>query len=184
MKNYFLIHGSFGSSSEHYLPWLKAKLEETGAEVIAPDFPIGIGNQNYYNWAKVLDQYKNKITPETIFVGRSLAPIFIVHYLLKNNLKINALYSVSGFNGIIGNSEYDEVNRTFFMNDYTSFRTHAKTRVCYISKNDPYVPLPLLEEFAESIDGNVIMRENAGHFNTDSGYSTFEELFELIIKNN
>ena len=30
MKNFFIIHGSFGNSKEHYLPWLKSKLEKLG----------------------------------------------------------------------------------------------------------------------------------------------------------
>lgn len=181
MKNYFIIHGSFGNADEHYLPWLKAELEKTGAEVILPNFPIGIGNQNYENWAKVLDGFKDKISPDTVFVGRSLAPIFIVHYLLENNLKIRSLYSVSGFNGMIGNSEYDEVNRTFFLNDYKKFRDYAKTRVCVVSKNDPYVPFELLSEFEKNIDGEEVLIEDGGHFNTDSGYSTFPALLNMIL---
>ena len=28
MRNYFIIHGSFGSSKEHFIPWLKAELEK------------------------------------------------------------------------------------------------------------------------------------------------------------
>ncbi len=181
MKNYFLIHGSFGNSKEHYLPWLKTELEKQGETVYAPDFPIGLGNQNYENWSKVLDKFKDKISKETVFVGRSLAPIFIVRYLLENNLKIDSLFSVSGFNGIIGNSEYDQVNSSFFMKNYSDFKNLSKNRVCFISKNDPYVPLELLEEFATNIDAKIVMRENAGHFNTDSGYDKFTELLKLIL---
>lgn len=35
MKNYFIIHGSFGDSNEHYIPWLKQKLSGGG---IMPKF--------------------------------------------------------------------------------------------------------------------------------------------------
>ena len=28
MRNFFIIHGSFGDSREHYLPWLKQNLEK------------------------------------------------------------------------------------------------------------------------------------------------------------
>ena len=61
MKNYFIIHGSFGDSKEHYLPWLKNELEKLG-EVVCVDFPIGVGVQTFESWSKVLDQYKDKIT--------------------------------------------------------------------------------------------------------------------------
>lgn len=30
MKNFFIIHGRFGNSKEHYLPWLKNEFEEFG----------------------------------------------------------------------------------------------------------------------------------------------------------
>lgn len=63
MKNYFIIHGSFGDSHEHYLPWLKSQLEKSG-EVVCVDFPIGVGVQNFESWSKVLDKYKNKINAE------------------------------------------------------------------------------------------------------------------------
>ena len=65
MKNYFIIHGSFGDSKEHYLPWLKNELEKLG-EVVCVDFPIGVGVQTFESWSKVLDQYKDKIIEDTI----------------------------------------------------------------------------------------------------------------------
>ena len=85
MKNYFIIHGSFGDSKEHYLPWLKNELEKLG-EIVCVDFPIGVGVQTFESWSKVLDQYKNKITQDTVFIGRSIGPIFAIKYLMKNNI--------------------------------------------------------------------------------------------------
>ncbi len=32
MKNYFIIHGSFGDSHEHWLPWLQKQLIMRGGE--------------------------------------------------------------------------------------------------------------------------------------------------------
>ncbi len=182
MKNIFIIHGSFGDSKEHYLPWLKENLEKLGNNVIVPDFPIGVGVQCYDAWKNELKKYKDKINSETIFVGRSLAPIFICKYLLENNLKVNTLISISGFNGVIGESDYDKVNKTFFLDSLKDIRVVAKNRVCYISYNDPYVPRKLLEKFADAFAGETIIKENAGHFNTDSGYATFNELLDKVKK--
>ena len=99
MKNYFIVHGSFGNGNEHYLPWLKTELEKQG-EVICVDFPIGLDAQCYENWAKVLDKYKNKINEDTIFIGRSIGPIFVT-LGIKPNRKINtnhfALFFQFGF---------------------------------------------------------------------------------------
>ena len=45
MKNYFIIHGSFGSSQENWFPWLESELEKKcawgGGKVFNLDFPTG-----------------------------------------------------------------------------------------------------------------------------------------------
>ena len=179
MKNYFLIHGSFGNASEHYFPWLEEKLGKEN--VINLDFPIGINNQSFESWSKTLDKYKDKISQESIFIGRSIAPIFIIKYLLKNNLKINSLFSVSGFKKLTtGSEDYDTVNKTFFMEDISSFKNLCKNIECIISKNDPYVPYNILEEFAKELDAKIHLIEDGGHFNVESGYDKFEYLLELL----
>ena len=178
MKNYFIIHGSFGDSNEHYLPWLKKELEKEG-EVIAVDFPVGKDNQNFENWSKVLDNFKNKINQETIFIGRSIAPIFIVKYLIKNNLKINKLISISGFNGFINIPDYDYVNKSFLMDSIDNFKEYANEIICIYSDNDPYVPYYLLDMFARCLANKVKVINGGGHFNADSGYG---EKFEVVLK--
>lgn len=180
MKNYFIIHGSFGDSKEHYIPWLKQKLEERDVQVFALDFPIGKDKQSYAEWCKVLDKYKDKINKNTVFIGRSIAPIFIVKYLTENNLKIDSLYSISGFNCFINIPDYDYVNKTFFLDEIVGFEKLCKHRYCFISKNDPYVPYYLLDMFTKNIKAKVTLIENAGHFNDESGYSTFEDLLKII----
>lgn len=183
LKNCFIVHGSFGDSKEHYLPWLEDKLKNNGFDVYNLNYPIGLENQNYQNWSLILNKYKHKINENTIFIGRSIAPIFIIHYLLDNNLKINSLYSISGFNGFINIPDYDYVNKSFFVDGggISAFEKNCKNRICFISKNDPYVPLNLLENFAKSINAKVICHDSAGHFNTESGYTTFEKLLNLIL---
>ncbi len=182
MKNYFIVHGSFGSSKEHYIPWLKSKLEGADHEVFALDFPIGEEKQNYDAWCRVLDKYKSEINNDSIFIGRSIAPIFIIKYLLQNKINIKALFSISGFNGFINIPDYDKVNKTFFLKDLNGFEVLCEHRVCFLSDNDPYVPYCLLDEFSKNINAKVCLVKNAGHFNDESGYSTFEELLSEILK--
>ena len=56
--NYIIIHGSFGSKDGNWFPWLKNKLKDKN--VVVPQMPIGVGNQNFENWSKVLDELKMK----------------------------------------------------------------------------------------------------------------------------
>lgn len=181
MKNYFLIHGSFGNSQEHYFPWLQEKLGKEN--VICVDYPIGIDKQSFDSWSAVLDKYKDQITQDSVFIGRSIAPVFIIKYLLKNNIKINSLYSISGFKKLITNFEdYDTVNKTFFMDNVSAFKNVCKKIVCILSKNDPFVPFSTLEEFAKELDAEVHLIADGGHFNLDSGYDKFEYLLGLLKK--
>ncbi len=151
-----------------------------GNQVYNLDYPIGLDKQNYKTWSNVLDKYKNKINKDTIFIGRSIAPIFIVKYLQQNNLKINKLVSVSGFNVFINIPDYDAINKTFFLEEIKGFDKLCKHRICYISKNDPYVPYYLLDMFIKNIKAKVILKEDAGHFNTDSGYATFKDILRFL----
>lgn len=185
MKNYFIIHGSFGDSKEHYLPWLKKELEKKG-EVVLVDFPIGVGIQNFESWSKVLDKFKDKINKESVFIGRSIGPIFAIKYLMTNNLHIDKLYSVSGFNkAIVDGGDYDEVNKTMFVDNLQDFKKFSNKVTCIFSENDPYVKLKDLQCFAKTIADDVIDIKNGGHFNADSGYGEkFEELLNLINKEN
>ena len=182
MKNYFIVHGSFGNGNEHYLPWLKTELEKQG-DVVCVDFPIGVNIQNYESWARVLDKYKHMINKDTIFIGRSIGPIFCVKYLMTNNLHIDKLVSVSGFNNysVDNGGEYDQVNASMFVKDLASFKNYCKQVTCIISENDPYVKLSALQDFANTIANQTINIKDGGHFNADSGYGVkFEELLKLI----
>lgn len=183
MKTCFIVHGSFGNNKEHYLPWLKQNMENLGYKVIMPSYPIGGGIQCFDAWKKVLDKHKKLINKDTIFVGRSIGPIFIVKYLLENNLHIKALFSISGFNNAyIDHGEYDAVNESFYVDDLSGFKKLCDTRICIISENDPFVKLDYLNEFAHGIDAKIVNIKDGGHFNTDSGYTTFERLLDLIKK--
>ena len=181
MKNYFIIHGSFGNSKEHYLPWLKSELEKE-AEVICLDFPIGVGKQNYESWSEKLNKYKDKINSDSVFIGRSIGPIFIVKYLTQNDLRISKLISVSGFNNYsVDGGDYDIVNKSMFVDDLVleNFKERCDKVVCFISENDPYVKLEALKDFSKIAD-KVINIKDGGHFNEDSGYLKFERLLEEI----
>ncbi len=178
MKNYFIIHGSFGDSKEHYLPWLTKELNKKG-EVVCLDYPIGLNLQNFDNWEATLLPFKDKINEETVFIGRSIAPIFIVKFCLKHKLMIGKLISISGFNGFINIPDYDTVNKSFLLNSIDEFKDCCKKIICFYSDNDPYVPYFQLDMFARCLAAETVIVKGAGHFNADTGYG---EKFEEILK--
>jgi predicted alpha/beta hydrolase family esterase len=184
MNNYFIIHGSYGSPSGNWFPWLKEVLTSKGKVVTVPQFPTPEG-QNYENWEKVLNTYvdKKEINENTVFIAHSISPIFVCKFLIKNKIKVKGLISVAGANNFItGDSELDKITSSFFMDnnelekiiDYTGFV------YCFYSNNDPYIPFENLEEFAKLTRGEKCLIEKAGHLNAESGYLEFKPILEVI----
>lgn len=180
MKNYFIVHGSYGNNQENWFPWLEKVLVEKGEEVFNLNYPTPEG-QNFENWSNVLDEYKDKITNETIFICHSISPIFVVHYCIENKLSIKKLISVSGANGFVtGDEELDSITKTFFLDDISSFRNLCNDVVCFYSKDDPFLSLNDLKSFANDLGAKHCVYENAGHFNANAGYLKFEDLLKFL----
>ena len=172
-----IVHGSFGNPSENWFPWLKKELEKLGCSVTVPTFPTPEG-QNLISWLKVIEDYP--FDEETIVIGHSLAPAFLLSVLEKSTVK--AAFFVASFNASLGNPEFDEVNNTFvhLPFDWKAIRSHSSSFHVYHSDNDPYVPLELGEEVANDLEVELTLVKGAGHFNSSSGYTEFPLLLEDI----
>jgi len=76
------------------------------------------------------------------------------------------------------------LNKTFLEKpfDWKKIRQNCKSFYVFHSDNDPYIPLSKAEELAKSLNAELIIVKNAGHFNKASGYIKFELLLEKINK--
>ena len=182
-NNYILIHGSFGSPFVNWFPWLRKELESKELEVYTPDFPTGVGYQNYQNWSKVLKCYLEAgiINENTTFYAHSIAPIFVCKFLVENKIKVKRLVFVCGFNNYLGiNEEYDNVNESMYFDNLEDIKNYCNDIICYYSDNDPYVKYEKEKEFADTIATKQILINNGGHLNAESGYTEFEDLLKFI----
>ncbi|MBT5021313.1 serine hydrolase family protein [Candidatus Woesearchaeota archaeon] len=186
MSTIFIIHGSFGNPSENWFPWLKSKLEELGHEVFVPTFPTP-DEQSLENWLKVFEPYKSKIKEDTIFVGHSLGPAFILSILEKINTKIKSAFFVSGFISKIANPDFEEINKTFVEKefDWKKIKQNCNKFTIFHSDNDPYVPIEKVKELILKLDPKNVdffIVPKAGHFNKESGFTDFESLLKEVKK--
>lgn len=182
-SNFFIIHGSFGSPFVNWFPYLRKEIEKKELEVYTPDFPTGVGYQNYTNWSKVLESYVSAglINDNTTIYAHSIAPIFICHFLVEHHIKVNKLVFVCGFNNYLGiNEEYDNVNETMYFENLEDIKEYANEIICFYSKNDPYVKYEVEKEFADRIATKQIIINDGGHLNAECGYTEFKELLEYI----
>ena len=89
-NNYFIIHGSFGTPFSNWFPYLRQEIEKRELEVYTPDFPTGVGYQNYENWSKLLKSYLEAglITEKTTIFAHSISPVFVCKFLVENKIKV------------------------------------------------------------------------------------------------
>ena len=182
-NNYLLIHGSFGSPFVNWFPWLRKEIESKDLNVYTPDFPTGVGFQNYENWSKLLKVYLESgiINENTIIFAHSIAPIFICKFLVENKVKVKRLVLVCGFNNYLGiNEEYDAVNESMYFDNLEDIKKYCDEIICYYSDNDPYVKYEVEKEFADTIATKQIVIDDGGHLNSESGYTEFKELIKHI----
>lgn len=182
-NNYLLIHGSFGSPFVNWFPYLRKEIEKKNFEVYTPDFPTGVGYQNYENWSKLLKIYveANIINENTIIFAHSIAPIFICKFLIENKIMVKRLVLVCGFNNYLGiDKDYDAVNESMYFDNLSDIKNYCGDIVCFYSDNDPYVKYEAEKEFADTITKNQIMISGGGHLNSESGYTEFNELLKYV----
>lgn len=179
MENYFIIHGSFSSPYSNWIGWLHDFIETEGKQVYVPNFPIGVGYQNYENWSKLLKNYLEigLINENTTIIAHSIAPVFVSKFLTENKVKVKKLIFVCGFNNYFGiNEEYDKVNQSMYFDNLEDVKQYADEIICFYSDNDPYVKQEAEKDFVDTVATEKVFLPKAGHINSESGYDTFEEI--------
>ena len=183
MKNYLVVHGSFGSPFGNWFSWFYKMVSQNDNQVLVPQFPVGVDYQNYNNWSSLLDNYRDLglINEGTVFIGHSIGAIFIVRYIIERNINAAKLILTAGFNNYVGvGGDYDKVNESFFIADISPIRGLVKEIICIRSNNDPYVSQEALTNFAQEIATKEVVIENGGHLNSESGYESFEKILKYI----
>jgi predicted alpha/beta hydrolase family esterase len=181
MADVFLIHGSYGSPDGNWFPWLKSELGKSGCSVHVPTFPTP-ARQSLENWLHVFKKYEGFVNRDTVFVGHSLGPAFILAVLEGLQRPVKAAFFVAGFVSKLDNPDFDVINRTFVDRDFdwAGIKRNCRKFYLYASDNDPYVPLGKSGELADKLGHGLKIVKNAGHFNEEAGYLQFGMLLRDI----
>lgn len=198
---HLILHGSYGSPEENWAPWLKKELKYRDETVLAPQFQVddwsnatAAGKENFVpthqtleNWLKTFNEILPLLDTDNLTViAHSLAPLFVLHVLHKNpTLQIKNVLFVAPFLGKIGDIwQIEAVNKSFYVPndfDFKDFASRIQRSHVFYSDNDPYVPTAESLGFAQKLNSKTHLVKDAGHFNTDSGYSTFSSILNFII---
>lgn len=179
MQVAFIVHGSEGNPSKHWYPWLKSKLEEKGLKVFSPQFPTG-EDQTLENWFKTIEPLKDQLE-NSILIGHSLGAPFILNILNQWSTSFKAVFLVSGFEGHL--EVEDEPNIEDFSErdfNWEKIKEKSKKFIVIHSDNDPYIQLEKAEELAQKLDVQITLVKGGEHFQEQSGFKTFELLFNKV----
>lgn len=181
MYRVLIVHGSFGTPYENWFPWLYEKLSELNVSTLVPHFPSPDG-QNYTNWEKVMNSYEHLFNSESIIVAHSLAPAFVTDYLIENEKNVKGVIYVAPFYGLINLPDFDEINRSFFIDkvELENLKNYTEFRHCIYSDNDPYVPTKMSDNFSDKISASVEIIKKGKHLNKEAGFDRFEILLDRI----
>ncbi len=172
-----ILHGIDGHAGIHWQQWLNDNLVKAGHEVIMPNLPNS-DRPDRKTWLKIVQEIiKNIDRTSLIIVAHSLSVVTSLDLIEETPIK--KLISVSGFAFDYG----AELNSYFLKERTIDFdkvnRNLGKASVIY-GDDDPYVPQEVLKSLADSLKVKPEVIPKGGHLNTDSGYTTFPRLLEII----
>lgn len=183
MEKALIFHGTGASPEDHWFPWIKQKLEHEGIEVYAPDFPTPEG-QTLENWETVLLEEDVEIDDDTVLIGHSTGAVFILDLLNDWDIKVEASFLISGFYGPLNDERFDPLNESFAERefDFQEIREASGEIHQFHSASDPYVPMEKAEELAAELNSSLHPISEAGHFNTEAGYTDFPRLWSMLSR--
>lgn len=167
--------------------WLKGILVGRGYHVWLPqlpgaDKPIA---KTYTDF--LLANKKFKFNEDTIIIGHSSGAVEILNLLqrLPKQTHIKAAILVSAFKDDLGwDSLHDLFGEPFEGEpfDFKKIKQHCGKFIFIHSDDDPYCPLEHAQYLAAKTDGELVVFEGQGHFNTEVGpeYEHFPELIQFI----
>lgn len=184
-----IIHGLGGHAGIHWQQWLHDQLiasnhSETKKkyQVIMPNLPDS-EHPDRQIWLetikRTLDTENSKPSSDLVIVAHSLGVTTALDYIETISTPIKALISVSGFA-----DDYEAELNSYFMAEkqinFNKVNQNLQQSFVFYGDNDPYVPQTSLKLLADNLKVKPIIIKNGGHLNTDTGYTQFPQLLEII----
>jgi len=165
VSNFIFIHSTGGNPDECFYPWLRKELEKKGHKVYTPFFPTPV-DQKLDKWLEEFKPYQKHVNKDTIFMGRSIGPAFILRLLERSEVKVKAAFLVCGFCSDIGLHEFRPLISTFVdpKFNWKKIQVNCDKFFVYNSDNDPVVPVEKAQQLARNVYAPLITVKGAGHF--------------------
>lgn len=176
---FVIFHGTGGNPNENWFPWLRNQLASKGFQVDVPTFPTPEG-QTLTNWKAAFLNQIASVTDNMILIGHSMGVGMILRVLEETEQSVQAVFLVSGWDGLLGSSEFDPLIESFYTKpfDYTRIRQQIRAGFAYHGDDDPYVPLQMAQDLAHNLGIDLTVIPEGGHLNPEQGYLEFPRLLQ------
>lgn len=184
MKKIYLIHGWGGSSEGGWFDWLKQEFSKKNYEVVSFDMPNS-ENPKIEDWVGYLKEKIKDVDESTYFIGHSIGCQTILRFLekLHRHKKIGGCVFVAPWLDLINlEPEENKIARPWINTkiDFERILDHTNNFLCIFSSNDSYVHLDEVKKFKDKLEAKVIIKENKGHFDSESGVTKISEILKFI----
>lgn len=182
MLKFLILHGTGATPKSNWFMWLKGALIGQGHSVWLPQLPDA-DRPNTETYNKFLLSNKDfTFDEDTVIVGHSSGAVEALNLLqhLPDGVTIKATVLISAFRDDLGRNDL----KGLFAEEF-DFERIKKTcsNITYIhSDDDPYCPVEGAEYLAMHTNGDMLLSEGQGHFNTELSphYKQFPELLDIL----
>ena len=177
-KRVIIIHGTEGSPTEGWFPWLRSKVKSLGAEAVSPALPTPEG-QSLESWKREFNRQIGDLGLNDILVGHSIGASFALRLVGGVSQPITGLFTAAGVTQRIGHQKYDPLLASFVDEpfEWATIKQHARTFHAYHGEKDNLVPLAQGREIADGLGVKLQVIKDEGHFSGDDGFTEFPQLW-------
>ncbi|MGE4395836.1 MAG: RBBP9/YdeN family alpha/beta hydrolase [Sulfurimonas sp.] len=174
MKRVLILHGWGGSNFPHWQSWLSGEIaKDYGCVSFLKFSNIDLPNKD--EWMSELKRELEEFKPN-IVICHSVANILWFHVCNEGGIKeLDNLFLVAPPSL---KCDIKELKSFFPCNIPT--KLYAKKALLIASTNDPYMTMQEADELQKALDIEMLVLQNAGHINSESGYGEWPWMLEEI----
>lgn len=170
-----LVHGYAGGADKNWFPWMKARLEAAGFEVLAPTLPDP-KHPDFAAWMDALVSLVAQLGPQDVVVAHSMGGKAAIHALARAKVRVGHLLLVASSVFVpVEDRDWERLAmrqpgmdvpavKAFWSAEPlpTDLAALAEDRQCIVSSDDPLVPAASLQAIPDGWFRQVW--EGFGHF--------------------
>lgn len=182
----FIVHGWGDKPTDHWIPWLKAQLEERGLVVSAPAMP-NTETPRIEEWVSHLDRKVGEVGPDTFYVGHSIGCQTILRHLQRSpgETRARGAAMVAPWFVLTGQSDAEDVIARPWIDtpiDFPRVGSRLPNLTAFFSDDDPWVPAENQSLFEQRLAAQTRLLHGHKHLGVESGMTVFPELLAVTLK--